>query len=429
MDSDTTLSDLVSSFSLISDVSVSLPSNESGWIAITECIGSNLPSGLKSLRRHISGKGWSFEGSYKSFIGELIERSCAHESNIVEYELFRPRDLRRNGARFISPKDLLRDNLAFLEDGATIDSIDEQEFAFVRGAGFLSRKDVHVPAGCIFWGKGRLDVETQKVLRYATTTSGACSQRSQKLAGVGAFEELIERHDFMTLWLSVQKLDDVAKFETFTGAYYVGKFNSLTNNFGDYTTYVAFYLSKIEPRFFMGCSSSFDSNRALLGVTSEVNQQSVFIRLFQNDARRKNLEKRVDIANNLGHDLTSNGVFYATNEGFLKIENTISQILSGYNYEKRFTPNEYFGYLDQLRKLPRADEDFLKNKAAGLCKSLEIDPILVNIGNSMTSNLGVCVSRCFCLDLIPLTLPAHMPFSHPSLSRFPNLNRLIHPFM
>jgi hypothetical protein len=437
-------------FSLLPDIELQFPQPRHMGLAVARSTGvtryeyvSRLlgrETSLKSL--NVCGKGFTAEQAVASLVGETAERLALFEPERSGLRYFTLDQLSRTDSEYLSPFDLVRDHRAvlnprFLRSPDRETASNRTEFAFVGGKHLVSGKDSWLPAGDVYLS-GRRSLENQDMVDYRSTTNGAAAHSAPALATTRALLELLERNDVVRTWLCLDhglRFRDVSKFETLAADIYIGRANTLTSDFSDYSTAVAAYVSDSEPRFHIAAAADFDYDRATVRALSEVLQGTQFMSFMWKDSTRKrqldSIEAvifnpgRVDFYTKL--PLGWNSFYYSTNAGYARVQRDLDRLFDFAHVSRRFTPNQVKPFVMDVLQKPAPPPATDLSRMRDMFAKANLDPVVVDVTGRFAA-LGLSIQKAVTLDLLPLPLRAPPPLQHPSFADCTSLNPLPHPF-
>jgi ribosomal protein S12 methylthiotransferase accessory factor YcaO len=442
----------VSFFSILPDIEVEFPPpNQMGLVLARSSVVTRAAYMTRLLGRetrvnglNAMGKGFTSGQAISSLVGETAERLALFEPDLAGRESFSLEHLAEGSREYVSPFDLVRDHRAILNprfllspDRETLSN--RTKFAFVSGRHLVSGEDVLVPAGDVYLC-GRGSLEKQEILDYRSTTNGAASHTTPEAASVRALFELLERHDMLRSWLCRDaglRLRDVTKFETLAADIYVGRANTLTSDFSDYSTAIAIYISEAEPRFHIAAAADLDHDRATVRALAEVLQGTRFMSPVWNHPRRRDqllaqveatifTPGRTDYYDSL--PLGWNSFYYSTDAGFDRIQPELDRLFDMTRASRRLSSTQIKPYVMEVMRRPTPEPSEELTRLRSIFAGTSVDPIVVDVTGRF-AGMGMSIQKAFSLDLLPLPLQAPPPLQHPSLAECASLNPLPHPFV
>jgi len=436
--------DLVSPFSLVRDLEIGY--NKPNYGKLSYAVGKVIED-KQYLRKLLgsytgdayirsAGKGFGWKEAVGSFIGEVIERISLALIDKERLNFYTINDLSHKGVEFVSPLDLLKYGRALRTDRFTDESriVRETKFAFVEGMKLWSKKKVLLPAGDIYLG----DIyrfERQRELVYLSTSNGAAVHESDERAVASGLSELLERNDFMTVWMCREPkytLKGILEIKLLAGSAFIGHINTLTNDPNDYTTHIACFRAPQEPLFIMAGAAHVYKHHSLMRALAEIFQGEYFVNTlfekYKQEGKISSILKAVLEEKKIIADFDSNAVFYSTAKGYSTIAGILNQIFDGFKARETIEFSDLGGFLMDLRAICNDTDNDESARLRSLFERSNLNAMVVDLTPTIFGDLGLSVRKTVCMELVPFTPPSILPTAHPRVSSCTRLNTMMHPY-
>ncbi|MGC8496603.1 MAG: YcaO-like family protein [Thermoplasmata archaeon] len=284
----------------------------------------------------------------------------------------------------------------------------DDEIMWIEGESITKNIKVYIPAQIIFLSTSSLFNEK---LYWLGTSSGTASHTNRNEAIISSVLELVERDSIMKYFYTNITPIEVSPF---------GESKKLLNEIGESRLFRFYFLpNEFKIPVFVTVSLSRDKKKpyAVFGSGSGLNPDSALKKSLMESLQGISLVTYYTIVNDIKNnkkflDLDSGPVLYGDpkNSDFLEQYLTSTSL----DFESVFEYNEYslYGLENILERVKKNDYDLF----------------LFDITTEDIKEVGLTVIRAYIPQLIPFSVPALPPVSHPKFDDVKNITPFVHPF-
>lgn len=353
------------------------------------------------------GFGFNIHDATNSYLGELIERVTLLVPFLDNIEVYTEKFLTTKGYNYISIQDLINSKHAIpITNNVNYKDLNEKIYIpYVKGKILPSNETVYVPAYAVYFNHNFVDKNIVKpnksllkYIKFLTTSNGVAAGASKDFAISRSIMEIIERHDFMILWLTSSAMEPLAIYELPNLTIYIGKFNTLD---GNYESIFSIFLRKDEPKFGIGGASDYDHDRSIIRSLKEVLASYLSLIYYRDFYVNKDIKelKRFD-------NFETNTIFYSISEGYNQIHPVISNILMKFSSIKK---SFYLDFIDLIRgsESTKIQNVYSITPIENLIKLNNLNIILIEIPTFIED---IYVYKALSLELLPLPIPEYTKY-------------------
>lgn len=363
------------------------------------------------------GKGFTPRDSMMRFIGETVERYCAHwgpeyhsyESTLATYD-----SLCESGETIIDPEFL---KIYSDEQYELLEEIEqfhrESEINWIQGTNLRTGESIYIPGAFVsMWA----DDESSRHYRPCSTSNGMACHESYEQALLSSLYELVERDGFMKYWMrgrtprriDLSAFSEIRQLKT-------GKFDN-----DRYESHLLYYDTDYDietvgcvvinnqdraPKFLLGGAASVDLRTAMEEALLEGAQGLPYAKYLVRHYGERSFD-RGEMT-----DLEKNVVHYLWPKNF----DDARFFINGETVVPDTPPRRSFSTREKLERCLDA-----------LDKS-DVRPIAADFTTTDIRDVGFRVTSVWAPELVPISLPAMPPKEHPALEPY-DISDKPHPY-
>ncbi|MEM0363672.1 MAG: YcaO-like family protein [Saccharolobus sp.] len=346
------------------------------------------------------GFGFHIEDSINSYFGEFLERISLYIPDLNNVEVFTEKFLESKGYNVVKIKDLVNSKHAIFIRGDIVDynTIREVEIPYIRGKSFPLGDTIYIPVYSVYFNHNfiekKINKSILKFINFLTTSNGVAAGPSLEFALSRSILEIIERHDFIMLWLTSSALEPIGIYKLPDLTLYVGKYTTLR---GDYNSIFTIFLRKKEPMFGIGGATDYNIERSIIRSIKEgLAGYHALLSYYKNFYNKIDINKLKKFNN-----FDNNVVYYSLSNGYSEIRHIIDNILIKFS---SISSRYYLDLIDLIEENSRYESNYSIYYIEKLIKANNLTFIITEIPSIIK---GIKIYRALSLELLPLPIPEY----------------------